>query len=487
MVESVAGGAGRSEIVEYVWLDVFCIDQKNPVIKAEEIGRQALIFERATEVYIWLLSFSGPELEATLKDLLEIGSPVSNRLSAIQRIILDPWCSSLWTLQEAFLRSHAILLSRDAQPVDSWEDAESGTITTLAERYFRSSQYPFDLDNVRFIGPFPISLSCFMDGISVIFNQQHISAYISPNLTGIDPDTLRNYQSKFEKAGFRALDHRGNPFLVYTSAISRRPGEENDCIYAIMQIYELFLGASNDSAQHFTLLQLESQLIDGFLSISLFYSQFFVHTKPAPKGKSWRMNETSIACSIPISNQIMPYKVSTSYRRRELLKDICLRRDLETGHLIWSGQRCGMIEMVKYWASALDDAHLYTPVYIDLPHPFTLSIQLDALSPELIPEPPESLLPATCEGLVQMMDRFGRCFDLSRMYVLKIHRVFVIMGATDEKLIATWAGVIAYELKRDHNGETRLQRLGVCVWDQHSFSAGVNIQEVAWRKFFKRM
>ena len=44
--------------VEFVWLDIACIDQRNGPQKAAEIGRQADIFKGAQNVFIWLTRLS---------------------------------------------------------------------------------------------------------------------------------------------------------------------------------------------------------------------------------------------------------------------------------------------------------------------------------------------------------------------------------------------------------------------------------------------
>lgn len=40
--------------VDWVWVDVAHIDQENPEVKADEIGRQAAIFNNARRSFIWL-------------------------------------------------------------------------------------------------------------------------------------------------------------------------------------------------------------------------------------------------------------------------------------------------------------------------------------------------------------------------------------------------------------------------------------------------
>ena len=55
--------------VEFVWLDIACIDQRNGPQKAAEIGRQADIFKGAENVFIWLTRLSTVRMEEILKCL----------------------------------------------------------------------------------------------------------------------------------------------------------------------------------------------------------------------------------------------------------------------------------------------------------------------------------------------------------------------------------------------------------------------------------
>ncbi|KAI3391113.1 hypothetical protein diail_7935, partial [Diaporthe ilicicola] len=96
-------------------------------MKMREIGRQAAIFRGAQKAYIWL-SHSKRNilkpliLEALKRDALEMDDklrPWFNRVDkAVGKIFSDPWFSSLWTLQEGYLRPDAILLFDDASVID---------------------------------------------------------------------------------------------------------------------------------------------------------------------------------------------------------------------------------------------------------------------------------------------------------------------------------------------------------------------------------
>ena len=120
---------------EFVWVDIACIDQSesNPRSDAE-IGRQAIIFRHADVVYTWLTTTRHQNFAKNLKILFEFKSfdhlgiwndtamaetqhlPEARRASsALTNILSDLWFSSLWTLQEAYLRPDAIILSRKGE------------------------------------------------------------------------------------------------------------------------------------------------------------------------------------------------------------------------------------------------------------------------------------------------------------------------------------------------------------------------------------
>ena len=43
---------------------------------------------------------------------------MQNLDARLKKLFWDPWFTSLWTLQESYLRQNAVLLSREAQPLN---------------------------------------------------------------------------------------------------------------------------------------------------------------------------------------------------------------------------------------------------------------------------------------------------------------------------------------------------------------------------------
>ncbi|KAI3392264.1 hypothetical protein diail_5928 [Diaporthe ilicicola] len=121
--------------VEFIWLDVACIDQRRDEPGSVlEIGRQAQIFKGAQNVFIWLCTLAGNDLRRLLDRIPRIATatriyprdpttvPLSDKIGSMQalhadvsKLVSDPWFTSLWTLQEIFLRPDCVFLSKDAK------------------------------------------------------------------------------------------------------------------------------------------------------------------------------------------------------------------------------------------------------------------------------------------------------------------------------------------------------------------------------------
>ncbi|KAJ4391871.1 hypothetical protein N0V93_005491 [Gnomoniopsis smithogilvyi] len=95
----------------------------------DEVGRQASIFKQASKAFAWLSHLHAQELSQHYHILENIGPQLDDgpdgqneeRCRVIYRstvhILSDPWFTSLWTLQELFMRSDALILSNEGVPV----------------------------------------------------------------------------------------------------------------------------------------------------------------------------------------------------------------------------------------------------------------------------------------------------------------------------------------------------------------------------------
>lgn len=114
--------------VEFVWLDVACMDIGHLNDRDPEIPRQKSIFAGANYGFIWL-SRSTPDVLRGAASLLEQASEcvshggVNDALAQraggmLVQILADPWFSSMWTLIEASVKPHSVLLSSAGTAAD---------------------------------------------------------------------------------------------------------------------------------------------------------------------------------------------------------------------------------------------------------------------------------------------------------------------------------------------------------------------------------
>lgn len=134
-----------SRDADFVWIDVACIDQGNNAVKMAEVGRQAQIFSEAANTFVWLHTLGAVSIQAQFDQLsratarlqdeidendeennmddssdiiipecLADDSWISSVIEVLKAWRGEPWFTSLWTLQEIYLSTCGILLSRDS-------------------------------------------------------------------------------------------------------------------------------------------------------------------------------------------------------------------------------------------------------------------------------------------------------------------------------------------------------------------------------------
>ncbi|RDW56981.1 hypothetical protein BP6252_13934 [Coleophoma cylindrospora] len=250
--------------VDFIWLDIACIDQRDSSPEmASEVGRQARIFKGANAVFIWLTKYKFDDLydwATSLEEFAAAQDGMEEMVRLIDFLRRDPWFTSLWTLQEAFLRQDATFLSRDSRIITGKDD--------------------------------PISVKPFrLKDLTNIVGMLH--AIISDSTAANYPGIL----DVLEESGFQEL-YRGFPMVLLTAAKYRQtsPERASDRVYGIMQVFDLQLGSSAPGvcrSQKFELSELQDQLGAGLLEKYPIMSQLHTHSKPAPFGKAWRVGENS--------------------------------------------------------------------------------------------------------------------------------------------------------------------------------------------------
>lgn len=329
-------------LAESVWLDVACIDQTpgNP-LKAQEIGRQAKISRGSRHVFIWLHGVEHMALRRAIQGLMiasgqaswihvpasrfpraRRGEPLrgneaflSDSISCLELLLSDPWFSSLWTLQEAFLSPSALIVDREG--------------TVLAHIRLRQ------------VVPAGTEGSTLLQMHDLVLNLQSLAAICSQSIAiKRKSDTVSVSSSSLEETLLSLIVGTGlselinsSPMALYTTANKRTTREPCDRIYGIMQVFDFRLGSSAEGAdpqKEYTLPELEVQLGTEVLNTMPIPSQIVAHMEVAPFGHAWRVRSTS---KMPALAQYFPYiKTSSLFGKFETTCDIST---CTTGGMTW--------------------------------------------------------------------------------------------------------------------------------------------------------
>ncbi|KAF2245029.1 hypothetical protein BU26DRAFT_522719 [Trematosphaeria pertusa] len=326
--------------IEFLWLDVACIDQRERSHeKAMEIGRQGVIFRGAYRVFAWLYTYNRSELrsiseqlasywryvwnpllknKATTEDIAEV---VGNIISTLEKYTADPWFTSLWTLQEAYIRPDALLLDRDG---DQW----LAKINSISPR-FSEEEVPIGVEDV-------------FESFDMLYRAMNELPIFCHN------QDLHGIRDRIEATGCAALKTR-IPTILLSASQKRKigPKNTNDRVYGIMQAFGLKLGVSEpDSPPHaiYDLETLEDQLGAKLMETTPAMSQLFTHSKPAPVGKAWRMSyNTFIPHLATLASSVIrmsSFETTTTLSTRNI-------GDTVVGH--FSGPTCSIQQLVYPW------------------------------------------------------------------------------------------------------------------------------------------
>lgn len=266
---------------EFIWLDVACIDQRGGPVAAMEIGRQAAIFRKAAFVGFWLsrtaVNDSGWErLQAFFTlDYLECGKDtvlpneqIPPLLQGVKEMLSDPWFSSLWTLQEAYLSPQACIISGN------------GRLFTQSQG--RRSVQLWDLGHIKYcvqkIKSRPETHSLSTDRLKVLYELDELI-----EASGLELLTSGSFVNE------------GRALELLVGAQHRQTTYARDRIYGIMQVFGFKLGSSRRGCEHiiYSPEELKDQLGEALLREYPLQSQWHVFRAPAPAGMSWHISEDS--------------------------------------------------------------------------------------------------------------------------------------------------------------------------------------------------
>lgn len=198
----------------------------------------------------------------------------------------DPWITSLWTLQEAFLRGDAVFLSGEGMRANGVEGR--------------------DPQSEKFV---------LGDLIMLVHEMRQFNLYIS------DP-ALRAWKiilAAMDRSGISAMSSH-NFCAAYLTAMNRTTIRDEDRVYTIQQLFNFRLGntAPNFAGTYWTRSQLEDQLAEQLIFQHPVLSQLHVFTAPAKFGTAWRLNQSSV---FPLSLGLaFSFSPGRSKRRRKYHK-----------------------------------------------------------------------------------------------------------------------------------------------------------------------
>lgn len=196
--------------------------------------------------------------------------------SALDELFLDPWFSSLWTLQEAYLCPHAYLLPREAS---HWS-------FTLADLW----------------GWCDILQTHCMD--PKVLGQTHWQIPLPENLV-LHRKYMVDVETMIRERSISALASK-SPMALYGAASYRKTRNEMDRVYAIQQVFGLRLGVSAPGSEHrkYHPTTLENQLGAKILETYPILSQLHNFTEPVELGRGWRISRSSRIPNLGLESNI---------------------------------------------------------------------------------------------------------------------------------------------------------------------------------------
>lgn len=330
----------------FLWLDIACIDQRWTRTTMLEIGRQARIFRYADQSYAWLSRTSTAALRPALYNLRAAVYGLQNEpwtkegsrgfhsrpwlrmaIDSLTGLMNDPWFSSLWTLQEAFLCNQAIVLSREGQAALE--------LSTLNLR-------PWSLQQ----------LVSFANDL-ILWSERSRAPKAEPEFSEL--------MDLAHGSGLAAL-HLNNPMALLGVSYNRKTTRELDRIYGIMQVFgsDFKVGLSREDAnprREYTLAELEDEFGAAIIEHYPTLSQMHVYLSPPELGKGWCARGTSAVPEIAERGDMFGWDggdrlgVTIDLGHRVM----CEISTLMVNGSVWaklSGRACPFTRLQKVWRQA---------------------------------------------------------------------------------------------------------------------------------------
>ncbi|KAI0454253.1 hypothetical protein F5B21DRAFT_476442 [Xylaria acuta] len=434
----------------FVWLDVACIDQ-NADAGNLEIGRQAAIFRGSQRVYIWLTEFPSPRLEEIFADIVdssarllhvvqgatestaeEMGESIEvldTMKKALDDLCRDPWFSSLWTLQEAFLCPQACFMSRDGQVVSMKRLTNLSDLCELAWIINEATEY--------LCAQFPVPVA------------NHLWLQRCVEIGSI-----------IKEKGYLVLRSQ-NPMLLYSVAGKRTATKDYDYIYGIQQVFDFRLGNSAEGAiqRVYNRYELQVQLGEQLLQKYPIESQMHVFGEPVEDQHGWSI---SMASRIPQEDGWMHMR---HLMTQKLISECTLGLYRSDNRALgrFSGRACSFAEF--RWAACNEVGPM-------MEKGEGFSIALDTIRQVPRDEPPEyrtwgAVKDQRCgKEQIQLAEWLQICYEGLAFIVLLLGRHGSPFYAGGTWFPERSIGLLLVNSLQEIDNQAYWKRIGFAVWDK---------------------
>lgn len=250
--------------------------------------------------------------------------------ASLDGLFIDPWFSSLWTLQEAFLCQHAYVLPLEADliPIGFEAGFKTGSHATL-----------------EVLCKVSTSIKQTIEREAPIVRAQWQSNKANPEICKLQYYLLE-VDGMLSQRGLLALATR-NPIALYSIAQYRKTMRDQDRVYGIQQIFGVRLGASapgvpESRSKHFNRFVLEDQLGAAILGKYPVASQVHIFMEPVEEGRGWRVSGSSTVPTLEIQSSI--WRLEFEHRCHLSTRNIKRQR-----WAFFRGRTCGFAELSRAW------------------------------------------------------------------------------------------------------------------------------------------
>ncbi len=461
---------------DFIWLDIACIDQAYPRTREyySEVGRQAKIFRGAQEVMVWLTMFDGNRLGkwwTSLKEIegpvigVEVGNPPGVDLNDwmgrvkdhLREMKTDPWFSSLWTLQEAFLCPAATILCRDGRYRDQFgrvgnSYVRSGLLKDLVSRWNDIPSRLRRLERVEEFWGFKLDQREFGALVAEIGSIGFLDAVRWED----QMFQIIEGNSRFDEI----LRVTANPFMLLAASHRRECSEQTDRVRGIMQVFNLRLGESSPSAipgKTYSLSELEDELGSALLQMYPISSQLMKQDRSCSPRKAWRVSAemTLLEHTRSLWRQLADEGDPANIERELVLRTHGARLSAQKFEATWVVGFQGRYSPIGTFVSVLDK----------LLSPHSVSLHLDG-------KWSEELRNAALTGpyyTVKEFDWLANRFRDRNLGILFLARARPPpKGRKMGDVYCDWG--IGLILCRERDRMEVYQRLGVLIWDFHTIT-----------------